>query len=200
MTDLTNYTGKTLERQTLDLKSKPKLTLQSLRPKSVLTKTVILADISGSMSGHKMNCLKDALHKVWSPHIEGIAFESNLWSFGKQDINQLQAQGTTHMKEALIEAWSTNPGHIVLLTDGYANGGSSEVLDEVRHHPTPPIDTVGIGGHGDYDRQMLEQIALLTNGRFMDVAEPLKLTETLEELLQLESGKLDNQAIESIQL
>ena len=164
-----------------------KLTLHSLHKTSVVTKTTILADISGSMSGHKLSCLKDALHKVWRPGIAGIAFNNAVWSFNEQDISQLSVSGTTKMLEALREAWQLNPGHIVLLTDGFADSGANRVLNVVAIHPQPPIDTIGIG---DYDKDLLRRIAELTGGRFMDVNDPIQLSQTLQKLLDYRPNSL----------
>ena len=144
-------------------------------------KTTLLADISGSMNGSPLSELKRALHKVWSPAISGIAFGSDLYSFTGEDIDLLHTSGSTNMIGALREGWSIESSHIILMTDGYPDGGGEGVLQEVRRHPEPPIDTVGIGS--GYAEDLLRQIASLTGGRFMDVSQPFMLTQTLEQLL-----------------
>jgi len=186
MTDLqkTDTGVQSVARQKLN--KKESITLKSLNLVVQQNKgTILLADISGSMSGEKMQGLKDALSTVWKPGIQGIAFNHELYELMEQDIQFLDASGTTEMLDALQEAWSRNPSHMILLTDGQPNNGTKEVLQEVSHHTDTPIDTVGIGKHGGYgyDADFLREIARLTGGRFTDVGEPMKLTETLQFLL-----------------
>ena len=179
--DLTNaQTNNIIAQQTR--KKTQSLTLQTLKPKSSTgSKSTILADISGSMYGEPLQQLKKALKKVWRPGITGIAFNSNIYSFEEQDIDTLPATGSTDMIGALSEGWKLESGHMILITDGHPDGGASEVLRNVRLHPTPPIDTIGVGT--GYDADLLKQIAELTGGKFMDVSQPLLLTQTLELLL-----------------
>ena len=168
------------------LNKKKSITLKSIQTVQKFQKgTVLLADKSGSMSGDKMNGLKDALTTVWRPGIEGIAFDHNLYELTEEDIRFLHASGTTEMLGALKEAWSRSPKHIILMTDGIPDGGTREILREVRHHTDVPIDTVGIGDlTGNwYDADFLREVARLTGGRFTDVGEPMRLTQTLQHLL-----------------
>jgi len=169
------------------------LTLHARRLPTNQPKTVILADVSSSMSGQKLNCLKDALHKVWRPNMEGIAFESELWAFEKADIDKLRTAGSTNMHDALLEGWKINPEHMVLITDGYADGGAEQILQRVRQHARPPIDTIGISVQGSqYDAELLREIAQLTGGRFMDVNEPLQLSIALQHLLDYRPESLQS--------
>jgi len=164
------------------LKPKQTLSLAHLR-RAATNRTIILADISGSMMGDKLNNLKKALEKVWRPGISGIAFESELWEFTQADIYALSARGSTNMHDALQEAWLRQQDHIVLLTDGQPNGGPDEILALVRQHPKPPIDTIGIGRDCNHD--MLKEISRITGGRYNDVQDPLQLTQTMTLLLSL---------------
>lgn len=176
----TMQTNPTIAHQTR--KKTQSLTLQTLKPKhSTNSNSTILADISGSMYGEPLEQLKKALKKVWRPGITGIAFNSQIYSFEEQDIPTLPATGSTDMIGALYEGWKSESGHMILITDGHPDGGPSEVMKEVSKHPTPPIDTIGVGIN--YAKDLLQQIADFTGGKFMDVSQPLLLTQTLELLL-----------------
>jgi hypothetical protein len=178
---------KLVPRQTMQKRTT--LSLHHLqRAHSGTGKTVILADISGSMSGHKLSCLQDALDKVWCHGVTGIAFNSQLYSFSRSDIFKLYARGTTDMLGALQEAWKTAADHIILLTDGQPDGGASEIVSVVTDHPTPPIDTIGIGA--DCDHTLLQDISRLTHGRYNDVQDPLQLTNTIRLMLDFRPDDL----------
>ena len=170
------------------LKSARKLTLKdTLKAKTPMcTSTYILADISGSMHGDKMNALKEALHDVWRAGIHGIAFESDIYDFDEKDIDQLQARGSTNMLDALLAGWDDSASHIILLTDGHPDQSESEILNHVRAHSTTPIDTIGIGSERNaYNVDFLKEISKLTGGRFNSVTEPLLLSEVMSDLLQI---------------
>lgn len=177
--------NKLVSRQTL--KPKKSLSLHSLR-KPTNSKITILADISGSMSGDKIRELRKALLSVWRPGMEGIAFETELWSFGIDDISSLTARGSTHMTEALEEAWLGSPDRIVLLTDGWPDGGSEHIKRLVDNHPKPVIDTISIGY--DADIELLKHISEKTGGKYNAVGDPLKLTETMTLLLSFRPDEM----------
>ena len=168
------------------LNKKKSITLKSIQTVQKFQKgTVLLADKSGSMSGDKMNGLKDALTTVWRPGIEGIAFDNSLYELTEEDIGFLHASGTTEMLGALKEAWSRSPKHIILMTDGIPDGGTQEILKELKYHTDVPIDTVGIG-----DLTGSRYISLSppsgdpsTPSGPSDVGEPMRLTQTLQHLL-----------------
>jgi len=186
---------KLVERQ--KLKKAEHITLRSTREVTTNGSTLLLVDLSGSMGGDKLTNLKKALETVWNPGIKAIGFESVLWEIERGDIQKLSNMGSTHMLSALYEGWSSNPDHIVLITDGQPTDSStSELLQEVRLHLTPPIDTIGIGDkHGrNYNPDFLKEISRLTGGRFIDVDEPIQLTQKLKFLLDykpdiLQEGK-----------
>ena len=175
----TTDTARLIAKQTY--KPRKPLTLQSLN-KSTLSRTIILADISGSMSGEKIHELKRALSTIWRPGLEGIAFESELWAFEQADIQLLQPRGSTNMSQALQEAWNMQPERIILLTDGMPDEGNQAIIGLVQAHPSPPIDTVAIGY--DCANSLLQEISRLTGGQFNAVGDPLKLTDTLVKLLE----------------
>lgn len=194
--DLTEQNqDKLINKQTLKAKH---LTLRNIKSNGHTSgTTLLLVDISGSMSGNKMDALKDALTTVWSPGVKAIGFESNLWEIEQKDIQKLDARSSTYMSTALHEGWSQEPAHIVLLTDGDPTDATrEEILADVRLHPKPPIDTIGISEHNmqGYSKEFLQEISRLTGGRFMGVGDPIQLTQTLKHLLDykptsLEEGK-----------
>ena len=170
------------------LKGAKKLTLrQTLMPKRVSsTQSYILADISGSMHGEKMDALKVALKKVWRGGIHGIAFSSQIYDFDEKDISSLRSESTTNMQDALLAAWDDKADHIILLTDGRPDQAEDTILFHVRLHQNTPIDTIGIGkGDYNFNEQFLRQISEITGGRFNSVNEPLLLSEVMADLLQI---------------
>ena len=98
--------------------------------------------------------------------------------------------------DPLREGWLTEPASMVLLSDGYPDGGAQEILDLVRQHPHPPIDTVAISTWADNscDKDLLRQIASMTGGKFHDVGDPLQLTQTMHLLLDYRREQLTDQA------
>jgi len=192
MTVLQNTsTQPTVARQTV--KKQQSLTLRTLNKDTTKQKgTVILADISGSMRGEKIQNLRKALKKVWRPGIEGIAFCTGMYELREEDISSLDTSGCTAMLAPLQEAWSRSPSHIILLTDGEPDEDKSTILKEVRWHTGIPIDTVGMADSSGsyYDPEFLAEIALLTGGRFTDVGEPVQLTDTLQYLLDYKPAGL----------
>lgn len=178
--------SKLVGKQTL--KGAKKLTLkQTLMPKrSGSTQSYILADISGSMHGEKMDALKVALKKVWRVGIHGIAFSNQIYDFDEKDIDSLHSESTTNMLDALLAAWSDKADHMILLTDGQPDQAEDHILQQVRLHTDIPIDTIGISRHdGAYNERFLRQISEITGGRFNSVNEPLLLSEVMSELLQI---------------
>jgi Mg-chelatase subunit ChlD len=170
------------------LKSAKKLTLKetSYSNKPMKNSTYILADISGSMHGEKMDALKKALHDVWRPGIHGIAFSTEIYDFDSKDIDSLRSMGSTNMRDALQAAWDDSAQHIILLTDGQPDQSEGEILNLVRQHRTIPIDTIGIGSERwAYNADFLREISEITGGRFNSVDEPLMLSEVMSELLQI---------------
>lgn len=150
---------------------------------------MILADISGSMGGEKMDSLKKSLTQVWRPGLSCIAFESELWELDSQDdIHTLSNTGSTHMATALEETWSRNVKHILLLTDGQpTDADESEILELAKSHAGVPIDTVGIGtrdGYG-YNPNFLRELSRITGGKYNACNEPMSLPNVVEDLLFL---------------
>jgi hypothetical protein len=179
-------TNKLIHKQSL--KSAKKLTLRdTLKAKTPMRiSTYILADISGSMYGEKMDSLRKALHDVWRPGIHGIAFESEIYDFDEKDIDLIQTGGSTNMLDALLAGWDDSASHIILLTDGHPDQSESEILNHVRSHTDTPIDTIGIGsGRSAYNADFLKMISELTGGRFNSVDQPLLLSEVMQDLLRI---------------
>lgn len=157
------------------------------RPASSGRGIILLADISGSMRGEKMDHLKKALNQVWQGRegLKCICFESELWEIDKPDIATLSARGTTQMWAALKEAWTRKPEHVILMTDGIPDEPTLNILADVRAHKHVRIDTVGIDSQGlqDFDPDFLKQIADITGGKYNDVSQPIMLPNVLKGLL-----------------
>lgn len=177
--------------------------LGELKPKSVATlkkvnnglelhkasngkmKSLIIGDMSGSMSGEKMDGLKKALKETFRPGSRMFVFSSATYEIGYEEIDELYANGGTDMLEALKEGWNTNRQHFILATDGQPTDASSEeILDHAREHKDIPIDTIGIGDSSwGYDPEFLKELSKITGGRFNSVDDPLMLSELIDTLL-----------------
>lgn len=147
----------------------------------------VVGDISGSMGGTKMFELRRCYTEIWRPDLRALVFSSEVYELESQaDIATLREQSSTDMLAALNEAWLT-PGvkQIVLMTDGYPNGGPDRILQEAMAHRDVPIDTVGIGDQGimDFRPEFLRELSRLTGGRYYDCSEPVHLTSTVTALL-----------------
>jgi len=160
----------------------------------------ILADISGSMRGPKIEGLKLALKQCFKYTKNCIAFESELWQIDEAEIDTVSAQGGTNMKEALNYAWSSNAGHIILITDGHPTDSSEEEILIAASQPLHrkiPIDTIGISdntsSYRGYNPDFLKELSRITGGKFTDCGEPLQLTQIVETLLIDYKNSLLNQ-------
>lgn len=164
---------------------------------------VICGDISGSMSGAKMNGLKDAYHKVWAPGVIGIVFGSQVYEIEQSNIAELTTMGATAMMAGLQECWSRNPEQIILISDGEPTDAQEGDIIEVARGKGVRIDTIGIsdgGGYG-YSPEFLRALADATGGTFTDCGQPIELGEIVEFLLtqggssSLEEGQVKDGGI-----
>lgn len=166
----------------------------SSQSKQAVQKTVICADISGSMDGIKMDCLKNALIEVWRPGLYGLAFESEVWEFTDKEISMLDSMGNTSLLQCLEEAWAVDPKHIVLMSDGEPTDAPNDtIIWHVDKHKHIPIDCLGIGDGriSSYDPEFLKKIASITGGRYYEVGEPIKLTSVLVHAIEAPPNKLN---------
>lgn len=194
MTDLTKHDAQNVRKYS----GTNKISLSSLKLKTALPGkaargVIILADISGSMSGEKKRALVKTLTQVWRPGLQCVAFESELWEIEQKDIETIDTMGTTNMLGALEEAWTRKVRHIVLLTDGQPDQAKSEILAAASTHDVP-IDTVGIGtqdGYG-YDPEFLRELSATTGGKYTPCNEPVSLPNVVEELLLLADKPNEN--------
>uniref|UniRef100_A0A6M3KAE6 Putative von Willebrand factor A domain-containing protein n=1 Tax=viral metagenome TaxID=1070528 RepID=A0A6M3KAE6_9ZZZZ len=153
-------------------------------------KSLLLADISGSMHGAKEFALKAALAEIWKSHpgLECVGFADDLFAIEPSDLQAPESWlgGGTHMLKALFEAWHRQVAHMVLLTDGQPTDASEErIIQEAQNHKDVPIDTIGLGDQGvaNYHPDFLRMLSHVTGGKFTDVGEPVRLTAVLETLL-----------------
>jgi Mg-chelatase subunit ChlD len=165
------------------LKRNGSLKLYQMKHKA-RTDDILLYDQSGSMYGEKMDMGKEAVLHLMSrrPSLRCFMFGSSVNEVTIEDVQFAQAQGSTHMYEALWRAWETHPDKIVLATDGEPTDRTkAEILREAAEHEGIPICTLGIGtGQGDFDEDFLKELARITGGTYDRVG------GDLEALLQLE--------------
>lgn len=146
---------------------------------------VLVVDKSGSMGGQKIELAKEAARgavELLGPRdfIGVVAFDgSPFWiseivsaaqkGLVDERISALSAGGGTNLAPAMQEAYealmrtSARLKHVVILSDGHSTPGDFEGLAQTMASSRITVSTVGIG---DADRQLLERIAQVGNGRF----------------------------------
>ena len=181
----------TIKQTTLAKKKVKHMTLRQLnQPKVSSTDVYIMGDISGSMSGHKLEALKRAFNDCWKDGIHGVVFSNDVYLIAQRDIHTLPASGGTAMLAALRAVWNEEPTHIILITDGMPTDCSTdELLHNAEAYKHIPIDTIGISEEGyPCDYSFLQQLSKLTGGSYNSCTDTLKLSYTVQELLKLQQG------------
>jgi uncharacterized membrane protein len=98
-------------------------------------------------------------------------------------ISEMQPGGGTEIYPAVAEAESTlapinaKIKHLVLLTDGQAPDGPYDQLAQQMQQDNITLSTISIGT--DADRNLLQRLAQLGNGRFYDGTDPFDLPQLL---------------------
>lgn len=160
---------------------------------------VLIIDKSSSMEGRKMQLARQAAINVvenlrpvdrvgvlifdnsfqWAVPIR-LAEDRNLI---KRLIAGITADGGTQIAPALAEAYrrilpvKATFKHIVLLTDGISEEGDSLALAQDAARQRVTISTVGLGQ--DVNKQYLERVATLANGKAYLVSDPAGLEQVL---------------------
>lgn len=153
---------------------------------------VLVIDRSGSMMGSKMQLAKEAAARSIDllrddDTLGVIAFDDRPWQIietsvlkdkeqAKEDVLSIPAGGGTEIYTSLEMAYnslkelSLQRKHIILLTDGYgATNPSYQDLVEGGLETGITLSTVAIGA--DSDRNLLEKLSEMGQGRFYDVVD-----------------------------
>ena len=185
--DLTTKANGLLAQQSIKGR---KVTLQDLKkaklPQSRLGDIYIVCDISGSMSGNKLQSLQHTLMQVYKPGIKVLAFSDDVYELDETDFRSLSTMGGTGLMLALDETWNVSPRHIILITDGEPTDAQpNEIIHEATRHSDIPIDTIGVSEYGrrGYDPDFLRELARVTGGKFTDCGQPIELTAVVQNLL-----------------
>jgi uncharacterized protein YegL len=189
----------------------------------VQNNTMLVLDISSSMSGDPLDELKKAINTYVDllecahseDHIAAVLFESEAHKYFdftndfqtiKNKINALDAHGGTNMADGLRMAFAemnqnTNEGSfIILVADGQTN--SEEVYDVLQLNRNIPIYTIGAGD--GYDGTLLENVASQTKGKFYASDNLENLAGVFQEVAQTHGGitqvsKKEGKSISGIQ-
>ena len=177
-------TTQTVKHTPLTLK-KSQLSKTSAVKRTAIHGRVVVGDISGSMSGRKLDGLKSAYRKVWAPGIIGIVFGTGVYEITSTDIDTLHTMGATNMMAALRESWSRDPKQIVLISDGEPTDAHEDTIIAEAVERKVRIDTIGIAdGTGySYNPEFMRELAHVTGGTFTDCNEPIELGGIVEFLL-----------------
>jgi Mg-chelatase subunit ChlD len=155
--------------------------LETISVASLPNRIGLMLDVSGSMSGSKIEQLRvatEAFLDACNPANTAVAittFEplvriemSNVFSFHKGHIPHLIPQGSTPMSEAMLELLSTESmTRGVLVSDGAPNDTNDVyVISSDYKEAGIPIDTVHIGD-SDSGEEVLQRIASITGGLYM---------------------------------
>ncbi len=159
-----------LIKQLMDARTKVKRSIEreaTFLSRDVQGKTLLLLDVSGSMSGQPIQDLKKAVHSLEESYmVEWIAFDDKIVasSFDDNDIDQLNSGGGTcfipplsmaveKVKEALYD-------DIILISDGSPFEGTEDIL-EVAYQLQQPLNTISIGDSG---ASVMKELSDKTNG------------------------------------
>jgi len=160
---------------------------------------VLIIDKSSSMEGRKMQLARQAAINVVE-HLRpvdrvGVLIFDNSFQWAvpirlaedrnliKRLIAGITADGGTQIAPALAEAYRrilpvrATFKHIVLLTDGISEEGDSLALAQEAARRRVTISTVGLGQ--DVNKQYLERVATLANGKAYLVSDPAGLEQVL---------------------
>ena len=146
-----------LVKQLMEARTKVKRSIEreaTFLSRDVQGKTLLLLDVSGSMTGQPLEDLKKAVHSLEESYmVEWIAFDDKIVasSFNDDDIDKLKADGGTcfipplklaveKIKEALYD-------DVILISDGSPFEGTNEIL-EVAYGLQQPLNTISIGEGG----------------------------------------------------
>jgi len=175
-------------------------------------RTVLVLDRSASMTGAKLDQLKDGA-ALWTqvvespeefgivsyastPHVDLLVSEVPVsgsdaaWrAAGLAAVNSLAAGGSTAIGDALvtglseITAGGSAAGQVlVLVSDGKQNAGTVDALDVVPQLMAAGVRVFALGVGGDQDAELLAAIADSTDGLFLGIPGDLS-HEMMEEMI-----------------
>jgi hypothetical protein len=150
-------------------------------------KSVILLDVSGSMSGYvgsemKINILRQALDRPLEEYEVAIAFNST--TFLLPNLQSIpEPDGTTALHLALEEAKQYNPRHTLVVSDGIPDSNT----DAIRSAKKLPgiISTLYIGDEDDTNAiAFMQELAHLGCGKW-DICDLRKQKSRLKTAIHL---------------
>ena len=150
---------------------------------------VILADVSGSMRGNKIERLKRELLKLWPDlgHAKLVAFaDYPEWIEGPNALPP--TGGGTDLAAALKLAAGAWPSEVVVISDGLPRD-EQEALDAAQTIPGT-ISVLFIGDEGDArGADFMRRLALVGGGMFAhkDLAKSMSIEGTIRGMLALPS-------------
>ncbi len=153
------------------------------------TKLLIL-DVSGSMSGKKLNDLKAAVRKLEeTSRILWIAFNSEVVASGEgcdENFEQIKAGGGTNYIPALQKAAEILKEEgfvdkIIFISDGGPFESLTKILEEA-YKLNQPIHTISIGTDG---RDVMQQLAEKTSGVQIVVKNIKEIVNAVEDKLNV---------------
>lgn len=159
-----------LVKQLMDARTRVRRSIEreaTFLSRDVQGKTLLLLDVSGSMSGQPIEGLKKAVHSLEESYlVEWIAFSDKIEasSFDDNDIDQLHSTGGTcfippltlavqKVKEAIYD-------DIILISDGSPFENTEDIL-EVAYQLQQPLNTISIGDSG---ASVMKELSDKTNG------------------------------------
>ncbi len=148
---------------------------------------VILADVSGSMRGNKIERLKRELQKLWpelgKARLMSFAFQPE-WVEGPHALPAVG--GGTDLAAALTLAAGAWPSEVIVISDGLPQDEQA-ALDAAQAIPGT-ISVLFIGDEGDHQgADFMRRLALVGGGMFAhkDLARSMAIEGTLRGMLSL---------------
>ena len=148
---------------------------------------VVLADVSGSMKGDKIQRLQRELRSIWPerPGARLLSFASSLsWCDSPSDLPG--AAGSTNLTGALDVAADVWPGEVLVISDGMPDNPAS-ALEAAKKIPGT-ISVLFVGSDDDREgAEFLRKLALMGGGEscHKDLAKHSSLASELRSMLAL---------------
>lgn len=159
-----------LVKQLMDARTKVKRSIEreaTFLSRDVQGKTLLLLDVSGSMSGQPIEDLKKAVHSLEESYmVEWIAFDDKIVasSFEDNEIDQLHSGGGTNfippLTMAVEKVREAIYDDIILISDGSPFESTEDIL-EVAYQLQQPLNTISIGDGG---ASVMKELSDKTNG------------------------------------
>ena len=177
---------------------------------------ILVIDRSGSMDGDKLEMAKTAARSAVEllgnrDQVAVLAFDDQTYVISEMqsasnkgkisdEIARIESGGGTSMYPAMemsfeiLNSTSAKLKHVIMLTDGISNSGDFEGMAQQMNSAKMTVSTVGVGGDGSTDAELLESIARIGKGRYYLVEDPAQVPQIFaKETVTASKSAIDEQ-------